>query len=145
MKVLAVVPDAKIFDILANLARYNPALEWHVLTVRPDADTQPGEWTTERFSLGFTDRVVVPEPAPFPSDWSGNEEIVAYARACTLMQSPELKWHFSYNWDALAEESAVLYERAIQGADECDVVVTWGHVWLLHQVKMVGSKAIEPE
>jgi len=125
MKVLAVVPDLTILNILRRVASYNPGIDWHVIVVRSDAADEPVEWASACERMMIADRILIPMP-PEPPPAGVDDELFAYEVACTQMCFSVIKWYFEYDWGALRSAAHRLENLVDAGLGAADCLVLWG-------------------
>lgn len=120
MNVLAVVPDGNVMDRLRWAAKFNE-LNWHVITIRPNADIEPDDWCQSVTHLDIDDRHIVESPpVEFPY-----LPFCQYEIACHSFRSPFIINWLEYHRDEI-ERGLTELETCFRGQHGIDVVVTCG-------------------
>jgi len=123
MRVLAVVPDGNVLDILRWTARWNPELTWDVVTIMPDALREAVDWTERCRHLLCDYRETCSYPQDPVPDFLPLDGL-RYEAACCGINSPLIGNWFHYHESTLDGMASLALELS-DGAP-CDIVVTWG-------------------
>ena len=125
MRILAVVPDGNVLDIVRWAAQWNHELEWDIVTVMPDAECEPVDWAKNVQHLKYDYRETCSHPQRMSFVPEGHTyEAFAYEMACAGLTSPLIGNWFHYDVWAMLFGKIVL-ENNLADRDY-DILVTWG-------------------